>query len=119
MFIGQFFIMVGGFIQIGRTMYYFTYNVSNPGLMVDASFVMLIASLVEVSLSSFIAKRLKKKTVMISCFLLNAIGCAALMPVSYQNTMLILVIIFVQYVENGAFYGINYAIQADTVILLN
>jgi sugar (Glycoside-Pentoside-Hexuronide) transporter len=115
MFIGQFFIMVGGFIQIGGMMYYFTYNVENPGLMVDASFVMLIASLVGVSLSSFMAKHLEKKIVMISCFLLNAVGCAALMPVSYHNTMLILAIIFVQYVGNGAFYGINYSIQADTV----
>lgn len=115
MFAGSLFVMVGMMVRQGATMYYFTYNVKNPGLMVTVSFINLIFSVISVTILPLLAVRFEKKTVLIGAFFISAVGAIILLPVSYGNVPLIIITMAIQNLGMGGFMALNYSIQADTV----
>lgn len=72
--VGYLLYMCGVFGRVGIMVYFFLYVVENPIWLSTAGIVMTIAMAAPNFIAPFLAKRFEKRTLMISCLIIGAIG---------------------------------------------
>ena len=112
-FLSGVFSSLGMMIRQGATMYYLTYNIKKPELMVTLGLISLVGSMIGIMLAGILANKFEKKIVIMGSFLVCGIGALLLFPASAGNIPYIIITSLINAIGSGGFMMLVPAITAD------